>query len=150
MSQLRSNQEILLQVPSLVLHLQLPKSLSDMIIKCTTVIFRTDCYRYTVAFSYFLIIGRELEEPLSHGGDAANCRVSSLFVCRATSDVRVLYVAGLQIRADLCSMEHVGLRGKSFSTKMLKEEGESIALNSMCASKRERNRQPEKRKERRE
>lgn len=40
--------------------------------------------------------------------------------------------------------KHVGLRGKSFSTKMLKEEGESIAINSMCESKREREKDNEK------
>ena len=45
-------------------------------------------------------------------------------------------VAGLQMRADRCGRRHVGLRGKSFKTKMLEVERESIGLNSMCEGDR--------------
>lgn len=46
----------------------------------------------------------------------------SCFLTRA-GWFRCVCVAGLEMRADRYGRRHVGLRGKSFRTKMLKEEG---------------------------
>ena len=61
----------------------------------------------------------------------------NLVLCfmKAGSDV---CKAGLQMRADRCGRRHVGLRGKSFRTTMLKYEGKSIDVNCMGESKRQK------------
>lgn len=74
------------------------------------------------------------------GGDTSYCFHVSWPV-HAVSDV---CEAGLQMRADRCGRRHVGLKGKSFRTKMLKNERKSIEQEK--ARKRQKVRGKEKMK----